>query len=151
MENSTKQHLAKAFRKDYMKKPSPTRTINMEKIIERFNEGESITDLSIHFGIKKFELCKLLADFNITSEEIQLTIVRGKAAEKRQLNLRLDYEFYKLLEEITALVDEKVHSTVFNDIKFSLPGGPGPSISKATVAKMILQDALQKFKQEIKQ
>ena len=139
MENSTKQQeLAKAFQKDYMKKPRIRRRLNINKVIERYNEGESITDLSINFGLKKLSVCQLLLDNGITSDEINSTLLLGKASTRKQLNIRLH-------------ISKQLHSTLIGNIEFSLPGPAGLRMSKSTIAKLILQDALQKFKQEMKQ
>ena len=151
MSDLKKQALAKAFQKDYMKKPRIRRRLNINKVIERYNEGESITDLSINFGLKKLSVCQLLLDNGITSDEINSTLLLGKANTRKQLNIRLDREQDKLLEEITEHISKQLHSTLIGNIEFSLPGPAGLRMSKSTVAKLILQDALQKFKQEMKQ
>ena len=39
MSDLKKQALAKAFQKDYMKKPRIRRRLNINKVIERYNEG----------------------------------------------------------------------------------------------------------------
>ena len=149
MPNLSKQILTENFQKDYMGKGRRKPTINIDQILSRYNDGLSITDLAIAFGIKKVAIAEILLENGIKSKEAQSIVLLGKAADKRQLNIRLGPESYKLLEEVTVIISKKLQSTLVGDIEFSLPGAAEPYINKGTVARILLEDALIKFKKEI--
>ena len=150
MSNLSKQILTENFQKEYMgrgrKKPP---TINIDQILNRYNDGLSITDLAIAFGIKKVMIAQILLENGIKSKEAQSIVLLGKAADKRQLNIRLGPESYNLLEELTILISKKLQSTLVGNIEFSLPCTAEPYINKGTVAKILLENALVQFKKEI--
>ena len=94
-------------------------------------------------------IAQILLENGIKSKEAQSIVLLGKAADKRQLNIRLGPESYNLLEELTVLISKKLQSTLVGNIEFSLPCTAQPYINKGTVAKILLENALVQFKKEI--